>query len=179
MTNEYVIDTFELTHDGRTFRAETFHDEDMGEPWKVHDGHGVISDWTTRDKRPGERVLISDRSNKRYYDIAETQKIALRDGWDTEPYGTGTKRERAARAVEADFERMQAWCKDEWSWVWLKVTLLDSDDEPTDEYETLGGIEGDSGMEYLKEEAESMAGEISDRLPSVEYAGDIPMEVSA
>ena len=174
MSNYPAIDTWEFVSEGYTFRAETFHDSDMGEPWKEHDGHGVISDWTTRDKAPGERVLATDGRHKRYYDIQATVKIARKDGWDAEPYG-GTAGQRAARATEADYERMRAWCNDDWCWQWLKVTLLDSDGEPTDEYETLGGIEGDSGREYFESEARDLASEIAGRLPDETFAGDIPM----
>ena len=175
MRNYPAIESEDFVLNGIEFRLETFCDDDMREPWKEHDGHGVISDWTTRDKKPGERVMVSDRSSKRYYDFAETQAIALRDGWDAEPYGTGTKREQAARAVEADFRRMKAWCADDWCWIWLKVTMLDEDGEPTDEYETLGGIEGDSGMKYFRDEAKSMAEEICSRLPDEDSPADIPM----
>lgn len=180
MSRDYpAIDTWEFSLNGLEFQAETFRDYDIGPPWEHDDGHGVISDWTTRDKKPGERVLSQDRRSKRYYDFAETQAIALRDGWDTEPYNTGTKRQRAARAVEADFRRMKAWCEDEWCWVWLKVTLLDADGDPTEEYTTLGGIEGDSGMDYFMSEAKDMAGELAGKFPDEESAGDIPMELVA
>jgi hypothetical protein len=43
-------DTIEIN--GLTFRVTVERDEDMGEPWKEHDGHGVVSNWTTRSKSP-------------------------------------------------------------------------------------------------------------------------------
>ncbi|CAN7776744.1 hypothetical protein [Caballeronia sp. LjRoot31] len=72
-----------ITFQGRTyrFRVNVQFDEHMGEPWKEHDGHGPVSDWTTRDKGPGEWVLANDGSHKRYYDAAEANLLAKRDGW--------------------------------------------------------------------------------------------------
>jgi hypothetical protein len=66
---------------GHSFKVTIEGDGDMGEPWKEHDGHGVVSDWTSRDKRPGERVLCEDRGSKRFYDVQASSKIARRDGW--------------------------------------------------------------------------------------------------
>jgi hypothetical protein len=70
-----------MEHDGCTFRVETERDADMGAPWDECDGHGTVSEWTTRDKQPGELVLNEDRGSKRFYDFAEACKTALRDGW--------------------------------------------------------------------------------------------------
>jgi hypothetical protein len=77
----YSGQTFEVEAMGFTFRARIEADCGMGEPWKEHDGHGVVSDWTTRDKRPGEIVLASERRSRRYYNVQETMKLARRDGW--------------------------------------------------------------------------------------------------
>jgi hypothetical protein len=32
-------------------------------PWERADGHGPVSDWTRREKRPGERVLHPKKSS--------------------------------------------------------------------------------------------------------------------
>lgn len=96
-------------------------DDSMGEPWKEHDGHGIVSEWTRRDKRPGERVLAEDRGSYRYYDFAESVRIARRDGWGAEE--GKTLRERAALAAERDFARLKAWCNDEWGWVGVVVEI--------------------------------------------------------
>ncbi|AOZ05924.1 TPA: hypothetical protein QDB15_000005 [Burkholderia vietnamiensis] len=73
----------ELAIDGTTyrFRLNVETDDDKGAPWDEEDGHGPVSDWTTRDKRPGEWVLSSDHGSKRFYDVAEANRIAKRDGW--------------------------------------------------------------------------------------------------
>ena len=159
-------DTFE--HKGRTYRVEFPYDDSHGAPWEECDGHGVVSDWTTRDKAPGERVLVSDRSSKRYYDIAETMRIAKRDGW-----GLGndkladlaqalgrmpTKKEIIAKAVENDFEYLRSWCNAEWHYCGAIVTHNDSG-----ETESLWGIE-DNAYDYLAEVAHDLADEIAYRL---------------
>ncbi|WP_239482854.1 hypothetical protein [Paraburkholderia sp. C35] len=76
-------DIEEWVIDGRTYRVRinVQDDIDHGAPWEEHDGHGPVSDWTTRDKRPGERVLSSDRGIKRFYDVQEANRIAEQDGW--------------------------------------------------------------------------------------------------
>ena len=62
--------------DGFTVTATTEYDDCGDKPWERSDGHGIVSDWTTRDKELGERVLSSDRHSKCYYDFAGSMKIA-------------------------------------------------------------------------------------------------------
>ena len=38
----------------------------MGAPWEEHDGHGPVSEWTRRAKRPGEIVLVKDGDAARF-----------------------------------------------------------------------------------------------------------------
>ena len=122
------INEGEISIDGTPFTARIAVERDdcAGAPWEECEGHGVVSEWTTRDKRAGERVICTDRHSKRYYDIAESMKIAKRDGWNAEPY-TGTKGERAARAVERDFEFCKGWLNDDWFYAVVTVVLLDED----------------------------------------------------
>lgn len=118
-------DTIRCTVDGFDVVATVKHDDTMRAPWKEHDGHGPVSEWTQRDKAPGERVLSEDRRSKRFYDFAEAVKIAKRDGWGVE----GGKRDGetdgqyAARAAEHDFKVLRAWCNDEWHWSGVVVTV--------------------------------------------------------
>ena len=134
------------------------HDNDMGPPWKEHDGHGAIREALEADKRPGERVMCKAGSRDYYwlYDIAETVKIARRDGWDAEPYG-GTKGERAARAVEADFKRMRGWLMNDWYWMGVSVKLYDKSGTLV-ERDSLWGIEseGDHWREVAADLIENM-----------------------
>lgn len=161
----YDGDTFQ--HNGREFTV-TFPREDYQEmPWKWCDGHGVVSEWTTRDKLPGERVLCEDRRSKRYYDIAETTRIAKRDGWGlgrdeeaklAQTLGRApTRKEIVAAAVDRDFEYLRGWCNDEWCYVTVMV------EHESGEIETLGMVESSDGA-YLEETARELAGEISARL---------------
>ena len=126
-------------HNGHDILIEWFADPFMGPPWDEHDGHGPVSEWTTRDKRPGERPICSDRCSKRYYDFAEAVKIARRDGWDAPPYKTGTKGEQAVRAVAADYEYLKRWCDDDWHWCGYKLCV-----EAMDYRDACWGIESDS-----------------------------------
>ena len=145
---------------GLTFNVEFDHDGDAGAPWEECDGHGIVSELTTRDKRAGELVLSSDRGDMRYYDFAATCKIALRDGWR---YGDDiageTKRQKAARATLANFEYLRMWCADQWTYSVVTVTLLDDDGNETEVCDALGGVETYGGRHeaQAQEMAENLA----------------------
>ena len=153
-------DTFE--HDGRTFSVEVTRDDCDETPWEWCDGNGPVSDWTTRDKHPGERVLCSDHGSKRYYDFAAAMKEARRDAWDAPPYLKGTKGEQALRAVTANFKYLKDWCDDRWFYASLHVTLLDDDDGEDTEYdEHLGMVEYDDSSDgYWMDDAREIASNI-------------------
>lgn len=158
-----LYDGSTFDHKGYTFRVRFPIDQYHGVPWEEYDGHGPVSDWTRRDKMPGERVLCSDHGQKRYYDVAEATRIAKRDGWDALPYKTGTKGERAARAVEADFEYLRQWCAGQWCYVGVVVELLDDDGEPTGDDESIWGVES-SDDAYLESTARELAEDILRRV---------------
>lgn len=149
-------DTWEI--DGFTIQARLKYDDDAQAPWDREDGHGPVSEWTTREKAPGERVLCADRSSKRYYDFAEAVRIAKRDGWDAPPYGTGTAGERAARAAEADYQRLRDWCEDRWHYVGVVLSVSRNGVMLDNHAASLWGIEDDAG-DYLTECAEDMLDE--------------------
>lgn len=164
----------------KSFLVEIERDESMGEPWKEHDGHGIITEWERRDKAPHERVLCEDHRSHRYYDVRESTELAKRDGWGCSHstvtdgkfhHGHKSKREAIACAVDQDFNRMRGWCNDEWSWVGVIVTMLDDDGKKTDVTDSLWGIESDS-TDYIdqtaQEMAESLAKTVNDELRAAE-----------
>lgn len=149
----YLYDGEVFEHEGHRFRVTMEHDTDMPAPWEDDVGRGPVSEWRSIDtKRPGERVLCKDGRSCRFYDFAEAMKIAKRDGWGlgpermaelTEKLGrTPTKGEIREAAVEFDFDFLRAWCNDEWQYQWVKVVLLDDDDNETEYEDSLGGVEG-------------------------------------
>lgn len=139
------MESITLDRNGKafTFRVQFEEDIDSREPWSECDGHGPVSDWERREKRPGELVLNTDHGSKRFYDFAEACRIARRDGWNAQPYPTTpeTKRQQAARAALADFEFLREWCNDQWRYVGVIVTLLDDEGEETNVSESLWGVE--------------------------------------
>lgn len=163
----YDNDTFE--HRGRTFRVEFPFDDSHAAPWKECDGHGEVSEWTTRDKSPGERVLHSDRQSKRFYDVQSTTAIARRDGWGLGDDDKAKLAQRLGReptrgdivvaAVDRDFEYLRGWCNDEWHYCGVVVRL----DEDVSESESLWGIENND-YAYCESVARDLADEICDRL---------------
>ena len=151
-------DTIEL--DGFTIRAALEMDHEHGAPWE-EDGHGPVSDWTARAKAPGELVLDASMGRYRYYDYDEACCIALRDGWDAAPLGTGLASDwvahanRAAKAARADYERLRAWCQGGWYNV-VVVTVSKAGIELGGA--ALGGVESDAGA-YLVEVANELLDE--------------------
>lgn len=116
-------------------------DTTIGVPWKFYEGHGPVSEWTTRGKRAQERILAVKRRRHSlylYYDYAEACKIALKN------WGCKTKKE-AAEAADRDFKRLQAFCNDEWSYVTIIVTASSG------ETAALGGIESDDQDGIIRE----------------------------
>lgn len=150
----------EITKEGRTFAVTVEYDDTVRSPWLEEDGHGPVSGWVCRSKQPGERVLASTGTSHLYYDFAAAIRIARTDGWDAPPFGEGTRRQRAARAVEADFQRLKGWCEDRWHYVGVVVTeRCPCCNDFTGPSSSLWGIESDAG-EYLDEVANILIDEI-------------------
>ena len=164
----------EFNRGGRVFKIEFPVDESHEPPWENDCGSGIVSDWTRRAKAPGERLLCEDRGGKRFYDWQETMKIAKRDGWglrDEEKAALASRLGRAptrkqviAEAVERDFERIRQWCNDQWQYVGVVVTDLESE-----ECESLWGVESDC-RDYLRDVAHELADEINARLDEIVVA---------
>lgn len=141
-----------ITVQGRDFAVMAERDDAMGEPWVEHDGHGIVSEWTSRDKRAGERVLSQDRGSFRYYDVAATMRKARAERWGGNL--TGSARERAAKAVEADFDYCRRWARDDWYWAAIVVAPVNADDTPDpDNYDVLGGVESFDWEEFARDMA--------------------------
>lgn len=161
-----------ITHGDHSFRVTLEPDQDAGEPWTREDGHGPVSDWTTRAKRPGERILARDGGCYRYYDFQAAMAIAKRDGW-----GVGPEQEQALRnntsvktrgqlnaeQVEADFRRLLLWWNGYWSYVGLTVTLLDPNGDPTELSDSVWGVEDDC-PDYIDTLAREMAEQLASQI---------------
>lgn len=170
-----------IEYNGLQFSVETHYDDGMGAPWKEHDGHGPVSEWRSNsysiypEKRPGERVLCSDRHSYRFYDWQEAMRIAKRDGWGLSDEHRAklanrlgrepTQGDITAEAVQRDFDYLRRWCNDQWHWCYVQVTLLDAEGDETPEFETLGGLDSDS-TDYIMECAQELAEQIADRIGS-------------
>lgn len=162
----YPIDTDSREHAGYTLNLEWFSDECHGAPWEEEDGHGPVSEWTSRDKRPGERVLNKDRSSARYYDFAEAMDTARRDGWGLAEDDiaklaarlgrTPTQGDITAEAVERDFKWLRDWCNDVWHYVGYSMTVTspEGDDVPI-AMDSLWGIDSPSMKDFAAEAFEN------------------------
>jgi hypothetical protein len=151
----------------------------MGCPWDEHDGHGPVSDWTTRDKGPGERVLCEDRGSRRYYDAQAATIQAKRDGWGLSAdhraqlaAGLGrepTPGEVTAEAVRLDYEYLRGWCNDEWRWVGWTATVTTPDGEELPEDSCWGYDDIDAATEAAREAVESIAREHARELEAMAF----------
>lgn len=137
----YKTETIE--QHGIAYKVQWFYDECHDAPWIEHDGHGIVSEWERRSKKPGELVLNSDRGLHRYYDFAASVEKAKAEQWGiSDPVGK-TKNQIAAEAARADYEHLRRWCNDQWHWCGIVVTQLDEDGEETENSSALWGIEED------------------------------------
>ena len=95
----YDGDSITATRDDFTYTATVHHDSYHGAPWDDCDGHGPVSDWTNRDKLPGELILTSHTraGQRRYYDFAEACRIARRDGWGFLPHRLTIERDTPSK----------------------------------------------------------------------------------
>lgn len=126
-----------------SFRLEWVYDHDSDAPWDREDGHGPVSDWEHRSKRPGEMILNSNRGSHRFYDFAQAVKTARVEGWNTAPYDWPSKGAQAHAAALADFDYLRRFCNDQWHYCGIVVTLLDADGEPDSVDASLWGIESE------------------------------------
>jgi hypothetical protein len=148
-------DAIECKAHGFTFVATVHVDDHPGKPWENEDGHGDVTEWTTRNKRPGELILAKDRDARRYYDFAGAVAKAKAGGWNAPPYD-GSRGERAVRAVRADFEHLKAWCDDEWQYVGVGVVAVKNGIRLTGPFDcSVWGIESTAG-EHLTETANEL-----------------------
>ena len=155
----YHSETSTIEVDGFEVIATIYQDDTGDDPWDREEGHGPVSKWTTRDKAPGERVLCQDRSSKIYYDFAEAVKIARKDGWGSDGDEGLTPGAKAARAVEADFERLRAFCAGGWGYIGVAITVSRKGVRLTEEYaHALWGIESDCGL-YCNDVAKDLTEE--------------------
>lgn len=160
----YCYETRDIEQNGKIYRVEFIFDSDTGAPWEEHDGHGVVSDWECRDKKPGEVIIASDHGSKLFYDVAETTRMAKRDGWGVSNTDTSrmTPAQITALAVQRDLERMRDWCNDIWHWCGVAVFPLTEDgDELRRKTESLWGIESDAGA-YFDEVISDLIAQISE-----------------
>lgn len=132
-----VLRTRDITGEKLTFVVSIQHDDDATPPWERSEGHGPVTEWTSRDKSPGERVLASDGRSKRFYDWQEAVAMAKRDGWGLSAEDKArlaarlgrepTRKEIAVEAVELDFEFLRRWCNDQWYYVGVCLFELPRD----------------------------------------------------
>jgi hypothetical protein len=183
--------------DGYSIRILIYDDNDGDAPWERSEGHGPVSDWESRDKRPGEWILNSDRGSKRFYDAAEAIRIAKRDGWGLAPDAITelvtklkkedssqlTKGEMITEAVRHDFEFLRGWCQDEWHYIGYTAELIHEDDEGAIEvinklFASCWGFESTKeGRAYMLEvatsEATSEAQDFLESIAEMESAVDV------
>jgi hypothetical protein len=164
----YLTEEITAAH-GTRFKIELSYDDYFREPWKENDGHGEVSDWTTRDKRAGELVLWQDGRSKLFYDFAGAVKTARADGWGSRDCAPDdTPGQRAHKAAMSDYNYLRDFCRQEWWYCVLHVAMLNEDGTENEDYtDTCGGFEDGHGKryrDYVMEEAQGMADSLERQL---------------
>jgi hypothetical protein len=159
-----------VERDGFRFRVNFPADTDHEAPWDDGDGRGIVSDWTSRDKHPGEVTLFTDRhGSKRYFDWSGTIAKAKLEGW-----GLGDEKHAALEAklgqpptrgqiieasVRSEFDNFRKWLNDEWQYVGIVITHIPAGDDeesaPNDYTHAVWGFD-DSDDSYLSDEVDGM-----------------------
>jgi len=161
-----VYDSETITANGLNVRVTYHYDEDASAPWEDCDGVGQVrksnaahSEYRS-DKKPGERPLSQAGCNEFqfYYDWQAAMATAKAEGWNAEPYSAPNK---AARAVQADFDYMRGYVRQDWQFVWIDAVVLDDDGQPVGEVDSLSGVE--TYKDYHSEQAQAMANEVTQR----------------
>lgn len=160
---------------GLHFKIEVNTDYDMQAPWDEEDGHGEVSGWASRSKRPGERILNTKGNKKIFYDFQGAILIALKDCWgisDAQHFALvqelgrePTKREVAVVAATSDFEYLRRWCNGRWRWEHVYVQLRE--DDSFSDY--LGGLCSDD-VEYIDSVISEMIEELTKQYREAEAA---------
>lgn len=127
-------------------------DDSHGKPWEEESYHGNVSEWVRRDKKPGERLLYSDRHAKLFYNFESAVETAKREGWGCDLLKLEkklgkkpTKGEVAVEAVENDLQLLRRWCEGDWFYGVLCVRLLDENDQEI-KTEYLAGVSSDGNL---------------------------------
>lgn len=149
---------FSLDIHGVRFAVDIASDNTTGPPWEECDGHGPVR--SGEGKHPGERLLGTSehyRMNQYFYDWAEATKIAARDSWGVAPdrrpanWESLTAKQRAALAVQHDFEFLRGWVNGDWQYLTVGTALRPPGSEISElGFEYCGGIEdlGDYHEKY-------------------------------
>jgi hypothetical protein len=113
MTYFDSLDDSPVERDGFMFTLSVEADDHNPAPWEENDDHGPVSDWTRRDKLPGELLLSDDNpsglrsTDKRlFYDYAAACRIARRHQWGFAPGKIVTAR-NSGRVWNAWFNGVQ------------------------------------------------------------------------
>lgn len=152
--NEHTI-----TVDGYAFAVDIVPDEMSGAPWDNMTTLGDVSKWRDAEsKRPGERILGTDRHKALFYQFAD----AVANG-----RAQGLSGIDAAASATNEFDYLRRWCNDDWHYVGVVVRCIEFDVDDKRYGASLWGIESDGGA-YLEEVAIELAREvISEQLNQV------------
>lgn len=176
---------------GYRFRVNYPRDDDAGPPWENSDQRGIVSDWTTHDKRPGERVLSTDRRSRRFFDWAGTIAKAKEEGWGISEERRAaweaklgkppTKGQIAEAAVQSEFDHFRSWCNNDWMYVGLVLTHIPEDENDNEVEMDYGHAVWGFGSsdEYLYTETDNMIDQYVSELDEAKRAEDAARELAA
>jgi hypothetical protein len=132
-----MIDSKLIEHNNREYRVEIGADIDTRYPWGEYDGHGVLRMGRSKDKRPGENLILADDRSYWFYDVQVTMVKAKAEHWGISGSTEGmTKGQIIAEAVRRDMEYCTEWLSGDRFWCIVEVT-----DTDTGESKCVGGVE--------------------------------------
>jgi len=154
-----MVEDIEYEYRGCQVKIEVDYDPGILDvPWVEYDGHGIISEWEHRPKGPGERILVENCGARMFYNVQQTQALALRDGWGVDPqtvenYESLTRRQIAALAVDRDFEYCRQFATGERFWLVASYTIRDENGDVIAENSVCGYDDAEYAVVEMRDEA--------------------------
>jgi hypothetical protein len=169
MQGAKTIDAPELSPEFE-IQLECFYEDYAEVPWDFYESNGeVIVDRQYQEEPDNGNVEMwrGDRNQNSYrYAWQEAVRKTRKEFDEYRPkWGKTARQDYALERVRSEFKLFRDFCRDDWAYIWIKVTLLWNGKEVAEE--SFGGIES-SGWQSS---AEELIGQMIRESKAMVYAG--------
>lgn len=138
----YIGESFTFTVEGHEFRADIREDDSHGAPWENDCGMLEVQRVSHGHTKRASECFLYRGSRREYsyvYHVGESQAKARTESWGCNEKTQAAfvaehgrepgPREMAVLAVRDNAEYLAEWCRDDWSFVGVEVSMLDAEGE--------------------------------------------------